>query len=625
MKKRLISIPVLIILFIFCSFCTQAADSAAVIKCCVGEKITIKHAAKEKTQYDSSFLKENKDGSFSAVKDGNTSVTFTKTSGTGKNKKTTKRNVKVKISKAVKHITVKKSEVFLGQGETFRISYKTNDKTFCNSVSFTSSDKKLAKVGSDGVITAGKKSGTAKIKVKTSNGVETSVKVNIKAAPEKVSFSKTKYEFGKGENAKLKLVFGNDAASFHKTFKSSDSKILKVDSFGNIKAVKNGTVKITVKTYNGKKASCKVTVKSAPKKITLSKTAVTLGKGEKFRLRYSVDDKSAASSFKITSSDKKVATVSPKGEIIAKSVGTAKITVKAYNGVYAKCKVTVKYAPKAVFASESEYTVEIGHNLNPKLTFSGNAYSNAIRYTSSDPSVAKERNGRIHAIKIGSAKITAETYNGKKVSFWVNVIAMKVPFVSQVPDYPTGCEGASCTALLKYHGYNITLDEMISIIPREDIVYKDGRRYGPRIEDKFVGNPRSYYDSASPGYGAFSPCIKKSLQKAIDKKGGKHKAVKITGENWQTFLDTISEGHPIVIWATYKMLIPQNVNSWYARQPDGSYEYFEYPKGTHVFVLTGYSDTTVTVMDPYNGTLVYNAETFVSRWKLLGQQGVYIK
>ena len=79
------------------------------------------------------------------------------------------------------------------------------------------------------------------------------------------------------------------------------------------------------------------------------------------------------------------------------------------------------------------------------------------------------------------------------------------------------------------------------------------------------------------------------------------------------------------MWSTYNMLVPQSVNSWYIPQPDGTAKYFQYPRGTHVCVLKGYSRNYVTLMDPYGGsTKTFNRNTFEARWNLLGKQAVVL-
>ena len=60
---------------------------------------------------------------------------------------------------------------------------------------------------------------------------------------------------------KIKVTLPKNTASYKISFKSSNKKIVKVDSKGKVKALKKGKAKITVKTFNGKKKTIKVTVK----------------------------------------------------------------------------------------------------------------------------------------------------------------------------------------------------------------------------------------------------------------------------------------------------------------------------------------------------------------------------
>ncbi len=84
-------------------------------------------------------------------------------------------------------------------------------------------------------------------------------------------FTKKTYQVKKGKSldlrSKLKLSEGNTV----KKWKSSNPKIAKISSKGKLVAKKAGTVKITVITKSGKKATCKVKVK-AIKSSKLSKS-----------------------------------------------------------------------------------------------------------------------------------------------------------------------------------------------------------------------------------------------------------------------------------------------------------------------------------------------------------------
>lgn len=116
------------------------------------------------------------------------------------------------------------------------------------------------------------------------------------------------------------------------TFKSSNTKIAKVNSKGVVTGVKKGKAKITV-ANNGVKKVFNVTVKN-PK---LNKTSVTIKKGKTFKLK--ITGKVGKATFK--SSDKKIATVNSKGKITGKKKGSATINIKT-NGITLKCKVKVK-------------------------------------------------------------------------------------------------------------------------------------------------------------------------------------------------------------------------------------------------------------------------------------------
>ncbi len=216
------------------------------------------------------------------------------------------------------------------------------------------------------------------------------------------------------------------------------------------------------------------------------------------------------------------------------------------------------------------------------------------------------------------------TTTTKAATVATKYVKINVPFVKQIPDYPTGCEAASATMLLKFYGYNVTLDEMVAAIPRENLYEENGKVYGPSIYEKFVGDPRYTYTSETPGYGAFSPVITKSLNNVIARKGNRHTAKNITGCSFSTLIKHIDEGRPVIVWATGGMRTPTLVNSWYIKNADGTETYFEYPRGTHVTVLVGYDSNKVYMLDPYHGEKSYSHSAFIDKWNLLGNQAIIL-
>ena len=57
------------------------------------------------------------------------------------------------------------------------------------------------------------------------------------------------------------IIFQSGTASYSIKYSSSNTGIATVNSSGLVTAKKSGTAIITAKTYNGKTATCKITVK----------------------------------------------------------------------------------------------------------------------------------------------------------------------------------------------------------------------------------------------------------------------------------------------------------------------------------------------------------------------------
>jgi len=127
-------------------------------------------------------------------------------------------------------------------------------------LTFTSNNPKVAKVNAKGVITATKKTGTAIITAKTANGKYDTIKITVKKAPTSIKFKKKTITLKVGNTVKLKHTLSKNTYTYKLTYKSNKQKIASVDANGKVTALKKGTCTITVKTHNGKKATCKIKV-----------------------------------------------------------------------------------------------------------------------------------------------------------------------------------------------------------------------------------------------------------------------------------------------------------------------------------------------------------------------------
>ena len=170
-------------------------------------------------------------------------------------------------SKLEKTITVSVSSFPLKMKQKTKVLKVTGLADGDSIVSWKSSNTKIVKVSgkSNGTstVTAGKKTGKARITITLKSGLKKVITVSVQK-----NTVKTKKISGVSKNLKLKR---KQKATLHPviapltsiqkiTYKSSNTKIATVNSKGQITAKKKGTTVITVKSGN-KTTKCKVTVK----------------------------------------------------------------------------------------------------------------------------------------------------------------------------------------------------------------------------------------------------------------------------------------------------------------------------------------------------------------------------
>lgn len=315
------------------------------------------------------------------------------------------------------NVKLNKSSLTLGKGESYTIKANGN-------ATWSSSNTNILTV-SNGKITA-KNTGTAMIVAKGLNGSKANCMVTVRNAPNSISLNKTNLTLGIGETYDLDSRLPNNTASFSIKYSSDNSSTASVVSAGGlVTAKKEGTATITATTYNGKKVNCTVTVKKAPKTMRLNKTKITLGVGETYDLDSYLPRGTAAHSIKYTSNNSNlVSVVSAGGLVTAKKEGVANITVIAYNGVKVQCTVTVKKEPKKLSLNNTELELNIGEKFDLDSSVPNGTAAYHVYYSSnnSDTANVAKYGGLVTAMKKGKAKITAEAYNGVKITCYVNVV-----------------------------------------------------------------------------------------------------------------------------------------------------------------------------------------------------------
>lgn len=256
-------------------------------------------------------------------------------------------SVVVTVKNAPKKAVFKPKKLRLGAGTTpVQLKLKLGKGGASAGTAYVSSNDAVASVDANGMLTA-KSAGTAVITATTYNKKKATCKVTVYPTPAPVSIAlPATLAIGvKESRGALPLTMVSEAGDQNctatVTWKSTNKKVVKVDpNTGAIQAVRKGTATIVAKTTNGLKARCRVKVKKAPKKVSLSPGDKSVEAGG--TMQYAVKlPKGSAGAYNYASSNTGVATVDANGLAKAVAAGTTTITVTTYNGKTAKATLTV--------------------------------------------------------------------------------------------------------------------------------------------------------------------------------------------------------------------------------------------------------------------------------------------
>ena len=165
-------------------------------------------------------------------------------------------------------ITLSAAKVNIGvkemyAGLTAALTPPAGEEKCAGSITWTTSNRKVARVDAEGHIT-GVKKGTATITATTHNGKSVSCRVKVRKAPKKVCLRPGRLALSaEGMTAHLTVSLTQKSASGSLTWTSSDESVAVVDASGKVTALKKGIATITATTYNGKKAKSTLTVYAA--------------------------------------------------------------------------------------------------------------------------------------------------------------------------------------------------------------------------------------------------------------------------------------------------------------------------------------------------------------------------
>lgn len=161
---------------------------------------------------------------------------------------------------------------------------------------------------------------------------------------------------------------------------------------------------------------------SVPKSVKLNKNNITLGKGEKYTLVTTVEN-GDISQVEFTTDNSGVITVDDKGKMTAVGIGVTTITAKTYNGLTAKCKVTVKKLANSIKLDKTSITLGVGEQYDFSSYVPSGTAAYFRSYYSDDPNIAfiQKAGGLMTAKKAGTTTVRCKMPNGTQATCKVTV------------------------------------------------------------------------------------------------------------------------------------------------------------------------------------------------------------
>lgn len=328
------------------------------------------------------------------------------------------------------------SLVALSPGDTLTLNVEDGRQ-----VRWSSDDEAVATVSEDGAVTA-VNLGNANITAMDADGQTAVCQVRVaplaqaSILPDAVHFNVSKLNIGVGEvSDALEVILGTESDVEYirdLTFESSKPKYVTVDEEGVLIGIKKGSSTITVRTSNGLKATCKVTVKAAPSKIAITPKTLKLNAGDSQALKSKLTSSSSAGAVHWYSSDENVALVDEKtGVVTAVAPGVAVIGAQTYNGKTDTAKVTVLDEPTSLSFELSEVVLGVKQKITMPADLNPGAECD-IQYISTNPKVVSVKGDTFTAVAAGEATIIARTYNGLTAECDIRVEAapksVKLPY-----------------------------------------------------------------------------------------------------------------------------------------------------------------------------------------------------
>lgn len=251
-----------------------------------------------------------------------------------------------------------------------------------------------------------------------------------KITPNRITFPTSAVGIEVGESRQLTPTVYPADAEYTLTWSINDRSVATVSQDGLLVGKSKGAADLTVKADNGVYAMLRVVVSEpSASSVSVSPSKLELTEGDTRCLNATVYPSSATQTVTWTTSNSSVATVSSSGKVTAIAEGNCTITAKTSNNRSATATVKVLpkiVAPTSISLSQESVEIEDGANVRLSATVLPANATTAVRWSTSDKSIATVQDGLVTGVCAGKCTVTATTDNGLTASASIVVRAKEI-------------------------------------------------------------------------------------------------------------------------------------------------------------------------------------------------------
>lgn len=310
-------------------------------------------------------------------------------------------------------------------GKTMKLTpIFTPDNASIQGVTWTSSNKQIATVDENGVVTGVKKgSTTITAKAMDGSGRNANITVNVHQQPESITLKETDVTINMGSYRTLQAtVLPNNTTNKKVTWSSSDESVAKVNTSGRVTPVSVGECTITCQSedFPEVSATANITINQLVTKIAFAEKEVSFDVDTSLQVFWEVSPANATNPEVTFSTNKEsIATVDKNGLITGHKRGECYITAKAVDGSgkTARIKVNVLQPVEGVHMKNDSLNVGVAESIYAQAVLEPADASNTnMTWTSADTTIATVKGTRtkptITGRRWGTTTITGVTEDG---------------------------------------------------------------------------------------------------------------------------------------------------------------------------------------------------------------------